>query len=261
MGPGFASCPPTQGQGPPRHPSFKQPAFSVNIDNSKLLQIPNWIHAWETNIADFHRGISYQKLQEDIVKLENKLTYCIKSAIPEERYIHLVADWADKIAEFPVAKKEEWKAIIRKSYSDSKMFHTPLATLREIKDYCTENIEHGSIFSHTLMKTLSVAIEKHSSYLGIEPIDILGYAIIPDKPTKYETELELIKATAPKTEPQKSEYKTNAEYIRAKLKYRSVMLSNNSALELELETKTGIKIEKKTESTTNLNITGKETKL
>jgi len=230
-----------------QHPSFKQPSFSVNLDNSKLLQIPNWINAWEDNIKDFHKGISFQRLQEDIVKIENKLSYCIKSSYPEERYTHLVANWADKTAGFPANKSEEWKAIIRASFNKTKMFHTPLTTLHEIKNYCTENIEQGSIFWFTLMSILNAAINKHSSYLGIEGIDILGYAILPNNKTQYETELERVKATAPINEPKSSDYPSHADYIKAKLKYRVSILAEKTAAA--------------TAAANTINITGKDTKL
>jgi len=246
-----------------RHPKFKQPKFVVNEHNCHLLQIPNWITAWQDNIEQFKSGIRSQKLQEDIVKLENKLSKLLHSGLSPEQYIHAVANWAAKAADFPKDKKDEWCKIIRACYNPSKIFTVSLYELKRIQDYCLENIEHGSIHAHSLMEAIKSGIRNNINYLGINVNIDFGYTLISPEQDKSLIELEILKASAPLKEPCRSNFKSNLEYIKAKLKFKVVQ---NATITEEGEEQKNVIKETKQESSTSTStlttyIQGKETKL
>ena len=203
-----------------RLPSFKQPTFIVESDNASLLQIPNWILAWEDNIISFKEGYASEKTRENLVKVENKLSYYLKSGVDPKNYAHVVASWASKTAGFPPIKEEEWCKLIRSCFNSNKMFSTPIAEIREVKEYCEENIEAGSIHYHALMSTLREGAARHTNFLGLESPNALGYTLLPTDSTKNQAEIEAIIAKAPSEEPIRTEYSSNLDFLRARLRYR-----------------------------------------
>lgn len=149
------------------HPIFKQPEYSVTADTCLLTSIPNWIKAWEDNIYNYRLGIASMIEKEEMQKIENKLTDRILSGDSPAKYSALIANWADKAAEFPPDKKEQYKEIIRTCFNPNKMFNTPLSTIKEVEDYCYNNIEAGSIHFHELCEALNTGIKNHVDYLGM----------------------------------------------------------------------------------------------
>ena len=209
-------------------PSFSQPSFRVTIHNSSLPQIKTWVSAWRANINSFHTFKATSKDKDTLQKVENELTFLIRSDRTTKEYAHIVAEWACLAGEFPVDKKEEWKRIIRSCFNVKKMFATPISLLKEIKEYCEQNIEVGSIHFHTLYKVLNEGISSNINYLGFEvlPNDLEGeegegeegesnVAII-----KAEKELQRVLDIAPNKEPLAGDYKDSLSFLKAKLAYR-----------------------------------------
>lgn len=161
-----------------RHPRFKQPSFVVNYENSNLAQVPNWIKAWGDNIDSFYTYTSDQHERDALVKVENKLTSLILSGEPASKYAATIASWASKAGDFPPAKDAGFQEIIRSCFNANKMFATPLADIKEVKAYCEENIEVGSMHFHALNEALNEGIHKHIDYLGGSSL-ALGYSILP----------------------------------------------------------------------------------
>ncbi len=216
------------------HPSFSQPEFSVTYENSDLTQIPNWIKAWEANIEYFYSDKADVKMYEDLQKTENKLSVMILSGDSPEQYAGVIAIWADKAASFPPHKSEEWKKVIRSCFNMEKMFHTPLALIKEISEYCACNIEAGSIHFHSLARVLRAGVTNHIDYLG-GAYKISDYTLLPSiTGNDYEendlvsTKLQAIAAKAPSSSPIESEYSSKVEYIRAKLAYRVAATASSS---------------------------------
>lgn len=229
------------------HPRFKQPSFKVTEGNCNLIQIPNWIKAWEQNITDFYMGRASDEERDAIIKIENKFTTLILSGEQPHKYASTIADWADKAAEFPKDKSALYKETIRNCFNKVKMFNTPLPLLKDIKAFCEENIELGSIHYSALMDTLNEGIYQHINYLGGTSL-ALGYTILPTldslgapdgklvplhskqaaeiaetrtKVKASEEQLKTIILNAPLTPPQRAEYTNPTDFIRAKLAYRT----------------------------------------
>jgi len=237
------------------HPSFKQPSFAVSKDNALLKQVPNWIAAWEDNVIAFSEGYHTQRLQESLMKVENKLSYYIKSGLSPEQYCFAIANWAAKAADFPATEAEEWKRIIRASYNSSKMFSTPIATLREVKEFCEENIEAGSIHFHSLMSTLRAGVKKHKEHLGLGTPEALGYTLLPANSTAGDVELAAILATSPKAPPERKDYTTRLGFLRAQLRYRVVANARKEAAATDTDTGSS------SGANETMNIKGKDTSL
>ena len=219
------------------NPRFKQPSFVVTYENCKLTQIPNWVEAWQENIYNFGKRLATEKEQQDLVKIENRFTYLILSGQPPKNYAHVIADWADKAAEFPPNKREEWKRIIRCCFSDNKMFQTPLNELKDLKDYIECNVAVGSIHFHSLMQVIKEGIYRHTNYLG-NSSEALGYTMLPTLTTqdvdafnasqkRVEAELLSMAEKAPDKEPVESEYSSKIEYLKAKFRYRAAQRIND----------------------------------
>tara|TARA_R110000744_G_scaffold380321_1_gene500695 strand:+ start:2900 stop:3679 length:780 start_codon:yes stop_codon:yes gene_type:complete len=208
------------------HPHFEQPKFRVTYDNSSLEQIPNWIKAWRKNVTNFGELRLDEKEYESLKKLTNKFTYLINNGTEPAVLAQTVANWASRAAEFPKDKIQLYKTTIANSFHRARMFNTPLALLKEVKEYCQSNIDVGSIHFHTLTKTLDAGIKNHIDYLGGDS-QSTGYTLLPsisanDKEViqRTEAELAIIVSNAPSSEPLAENYSTNLEFLRAKLAYR-----------------------------------------
>ena len=160
-----------------RHPRFKQPSFVLTYENANLAQIPNWIKAWEDNIEAFYNYTSDMAERSDLIRVENKLTNLILSGEPPAKYSATIAAWASKAAQFPPEKDTYYQEIIRSCFNAAKMFATPLADIKEVKAFCEENIQVGSMHFHSLAEALKSGVHKHIDYLGGSHL-ALGYTIL-----------------------------------------------------------------------------------
>lgn len=206
-------------------PSFKQPSYIISLDTCQLGSLPAWIRAWRDNIERFKSGRQSLRQQEKLQHVENKLSYMIKSGVHKREYSHVVASWAAKAADFPKQHTEEWTKIIRSCFSTEKMFATKLETIKEIKAYCEENIEVGSIHYHALMENIKEGISRHNDFLGM-PTGGLGYTLLNLDTTKNELEVETIVAKAPVDKPIRTNYTSELDFLKAKLAYA---VSSNAA--------------------------------
>lgn len=206
-------------------PSFTQPQFYIRAETADLTNVDAWIAAWDQNIKDFKSDYKDSMVWEDLKKAENKLTYLIKSSAKDAKYATGVATWASKAAEFPPAQANEWEAIIRKSFNPNAMFSTPKATIKNIKEFCEENIEVGTIHFHALMETLDTAVKNHCDFLGLWDVgeSIKGKESPDEQKSRaaaLATEEEYkqgIIAKAPDRCPAENEYPSKIAYLRAKM--------------------------------------------
>lgn len=200
-------------------PHFKQPSYTVYKDNSLLEQVPNWIAAWNSNIEDFRTGYREQRLEDAIKKAENRLTQAILSGEEPHRYAQVIASWAAKAGDFPRDKSELYQKTIRSCFNSEKMFSTPLPLLKEIKEYCEVNIEVGSIHFHTLYETLKEGIGRHTNFLELSPSSLGDTYLLPEGSSLNDIELAAIRKKAPESAPKRTEYATDVDFLRAKLRY------------------------------------------
>ena len=214
-----------------RHPSFKQPRFFLRADTANLDNIKIWIASWQGNIDNFKQGINTESDIRKLKKVEDKLSKLIFTPeAGETRLASAVAEWADKAACFPTAKRDAWKLIIRKCYNLNAMFSTPKKDIIEIKCFCEENLEIGSIHYHTLMKTLRTGIANHNDFLGLgvfDSKDDSSYTLLTTDNTIEEAATLSLISKAPAEEPVETEFNGNKlAYLRAKMAYREAVKFN-----------------------------------
>lgn len=210
-----------------RHPKFKQPKYVVTGATADLSNIQLWIRAWRANITEFKdRSASVDDMQA-LVVAEKKLSYLLLSAEElqgKPKLAAAVASWASKIGAFPRAKDEAWQRIIRQCYNLSAMFSTPKEELLELKEYCEENIEAGSIHFHCLLTTLRTGIANHNDFLGL-PAFSTGtkgdFTLLSSDNSKKEAAVLAVIHSAPKDKPVRGDYDTLAKFIKASLAYRA----------------------------------------
>lgn len=213
-----------------KHPGFKQPEYRVNLHNSSLETLPNFIKAWEENIIFFNQKRATIRARQELLEIENRLSALINSGVSPEKYAYLVANWAREAGDFPPDKAELWTKTIRSCFNIDKMFKTPLSLLKEIKDYCECNIEAGSLYFHALSEALKEGISKHVDYLGGGSL-ALGYTILPNfstgssledakKQEEMKQKLEELSLTAPEVPPNKYDYPDTLSYVKAKMAFR-----------------------------------------
>ncbi len=210
------------------HPSFSQPSFKVTYENCQLVQISNWIEAWQENIDDFKHGRADLRQLQDLQAIENKLSRLILSGEKPERFSTTIAAWASQAAEFPPELDELYQRTIRSCFNITKMFNTPLTLLKEIKDYCECNIEAGSIHFHTLSQVLKEGIKRNTDYLGGSSL-ALGYTLLTseaatpeqkERELKNQAEVAALAAKAPEVKPVRADYPTSLDFLKAELAYR-----------------------------------------
>ena len=225
-----------------KHPSFEQPKFKVTYETSLLHQIPNWIEAWEDNIAFFHRNSASIRQQQTLMEIENKFSYHINSGNSPDKYTHIIANWACEAASFPPLRAESFKKIIRSCFNINAMFNTDLDLIKEVKDYCECNIDAGSVHFHILSEVFNAGIARHKDYLGISSIG-RGYDILPsphstvankEKEKEIKSQLHDMATTANENEPVSKDYPDSISFLKAQLAFRLAKnLKKAEAKELE----------------------------
>jgi hypothetical protein len=210
-----------------------------------MIQIANWIEAWQENIDDFKHGRADLRQIQDLQEVENKLSKLILSGEPPERYSTTIAAWASQAAEFPPASDELYQRTIRSCFNITKMFNTPLSLLKEIKEYCECNIEAGSIHFHTLSAVLKEGIKRNTDYLGGSSL-ALGYTLLPAEDLtpesraaelKNQAEVAALAAKAPESKPVRADYASSLDFLRAELAYRVALGQAKQAAALATTTK------------------------
>ena len=192
--------------------SSKVRDYSATLDN-----IGDWITAWADNIESFRSGyISFQE-ESELVEATRQLEYYILSQDSPESYSHILASWAAKAGMFPSTDRSRYTRIIRCCFNSEKIFSIPLAEIQELKEYCEQEIEPGTIYYHKLVEVLAEGIKRNTGYLGQTSYTLLGA-----EAGKGELELASIHAKYSELQspPNARDYPTKSEFVKAKLAYR-----------------------------------------
>jgi hypothetical protein len=215
------------------HPSFTMPTIVIDSSTCDLLGAKVWIANWFQCYTDFSNGYREAREADKIKKRETILQTFIKAADkPISHYAKILADWAGEVGMFPstpltlelgkvVATKEYWKQIIQRCCKAESIFAIPSEDLENLIQWCEINIDHGSIYSHSLMELLRAGASRQQNYLGLGDLDLslTTYRII-EEDTSIETASRLAMIdSAPKELPIPSQYPSKLAYLRAKLKY------------------------------------------
>lgn len=214
------------------------PEFSINPDTSLLETIPYFIDAWNASIDESLSG--YKTVGEiyDEQAREDSIAKLIKSPYRtnDRELAWKLAEWADGAGNFPkfltqapngkhTPLNELWKEIIKACVDDDRIHHIPRNDMEELIEHVIDNIPQGTIHSSKLLHFLRVALAKKADMqsLGFGNENLAGkttsFTIIANDNQRAGAFLNTLIAQAPVTEPKRSEFKSLADYIRAKSKW------------------------------------------
>jgi len=218
------------------HPKFVLPSFAVTRDTCTLDNVRYWIEAWHESFMEFMRGYKEQTEQERIRRREYALERMVKSTHLKNatKYATALASWAELAGNFPqfpiihplnknpITLADYWKEIIGACVREEKIFQYPTNDVNELITHCEENIPHGSISAASLMDLLRTGRDSQSSYLCLSDLDVEAFkAGTLNKEDVVETSNKIAMIqSAPLTEPKRSDYSSEIEYVRAKMKWR-----------------------------------------
>ena len=214
------------------HPAFSMPRIVIDPNTANLSDSPIWIQDWNQCYVDFCNGYIKQIESEKIKKREALLHNFIKNASrPIAHYAKILADWAAEAGEFPlfpitidgksIRICDYWKQIIMRCCKAESIFSIPSNDLAELIEHCEINIEHGSIYAHSLMELLRAGATRQQNYLGLGDLDLslTTYRIIDAETSIEDASKMAMIDSAPKEKPTENQYPSKLAYLRARLKY------------------------------------------
>lgn len=208
-----------------KNPSLQFSQIAITSDTCTLSSVEYWIAAWEETYDEFTSSASTARQRKEIAELESRLEYLCKDANRNEvHFASRLAEWADKAGCFPrfltsyqgkqVPCNEYWKLIIRKCTNQESIFQINASDLQELIEHCEENIDAGSIYGYNLFKILREGKEKQASFLGLGDFT---FSLVPqDTSVESANKLSII-SNAPDSEPQRIQYPSTFQYLKAKL--------------------------------------------
>lgn len=215
-------------------PGLELPSFVLTPETRTLENSHYWLESWQKSIEDFYSGNKAAQLHDRIVTKEMVMERLIKdpSKTPSN-YANILADWAELAGEFPqftvtISGEETtcsayWKQIIRRCSRAESLFSIDDSDLQELIEHCEDNIDHGSIYSATLMRVLRDARDRKKSYLGLGDLDITSstYRILSDSDTAERANILAMIDSAPSEKPIESNYPSKIAYLRALFKWQA----------------------------------------
>lgn len=219
-----------------KHPSFVLPHFVISPDTNTLDNSYNWIQIWNQNYNDWAEQTRSHFNDQELLRRENALQKLIKTSHRRiEDYPKILAAWARVAGDFPtfdvtvMGKKQEladyWESIVVKCAKEETVFQVNEDDLRELIEHCEDNlVGDGSLNAVSLMKYLRKGAAMQKNYLGLGDIDLASkegtsYRILKPAESAEDANIQNMIDSAPQSEPQKSQYPTLIEYIKAKARW------------------------------------------
>lgn len=219
------------------HPTFSLPSFVIGPDTVDLNNSYHWIKVWKENYHDWYdsqiTSREREELKHRIDSREESLQRLIKSSTPVETYANMLADWAALAGHFPTSQtihpiskqpitiSEYWKQIIRTVANEDNLWRLPRKDIVELIDHCEDNIVHGNIYAHTLMRYIRKGLAQYDNYLGFgDSTPETSFTILPSSAGVLEINKAVLISTAPSEEPKKNQYSSHFEWLKAFTKWK-----------------------------------------
>jgi hypothetical protein len=230
-------------------PTVKFPEVVITAETATLWNSKHWIDAWNLVWQDYIAGISRQ---ERLVRQSDRELALHKKI---ESYAHDLAAWADEAACFPtysVYDSELDKKICLNEYYKSLIIHAcnrrfseiPIGDLRDLLEFCHENITAGSIQSFILYENLDAALAYLEAFISSKRAIIKANKIpisetwtwpetIDDNSTdagdaeEFVPGLDALVESASIEPPTRGQFNTQMEYVKAKIKWNAANNERN----------------------------------
>jgi hypothetical protein len=233
------------------------PTFVVTPDTKTFTDSPEWIKIWNSNYKEYLDSYKTATLAQKINQKESILERHIKDKTKDiSLYAHQLASWAAMAGRFPtfvadledinlfkgqnVTLSQYWQHIIKSCAKTESIWDIPDSDLQELIEHCEENIDHGSIYAHTLMALLRAGIARKKDFFSLGDFNIGAAGTtfrILDASASIEDANKLAAIdSAPIEEPRERDYPNKLAFIKAKLNYKMAReYKNNQAINQKLK--------------------------
>ncbi len=218
---------------------FHLPTFVITTDTQDLEASHEWIKIWENCYSDYQNNYVTATAADKITKTESILERYIKDKTKDiSTYARQLANWASDVGKFdihanyvvlnefdkPELMSAYWKRIIVACAKSESIWDFPEVDLQDLYEHCEQEIEHGSIFAHTLMSLLQSGISRRKSFTDLGSID-LGNGLFTFKILDADASVEDANKLAcimdaPLSPPRESDYPNKLAFLKAKMNYR-----------------------------------------
>lgn len=202
-----------------KHPKFAVPRFVISPETRDLENVRYWIEAWEQAFEDFCNGLKDDDLRSRLQRKAEGLERLIKNPhLDPRRYARSLASWASEAGNFPDHTAEYWQEILIKCHTDMDIISIPEVDLDELIEHCEEHLDAGSIQGHMVFETLRAGMSTLKGFfsVGSPTFQMLG----AEDDSVGKTNLQMLIDSAPVEEPQKHQYPTEFQYLKAKMKWQ-----------------------------------------
>lgn len=242
-----------------RHPAFTLPRFAISQDTSTLENSRHWIEAWQECYKSWIDGYihSSHETRRLLEVRELSLQKLLKTAYASpEAVASNLSEWAALAGNFPtfsiahplsgrpVACDEYWKSIIRACANEDRLWMLPKSDLLELIEHCEENVMHGTIYAHHLMRLLRDGVRKYDEYLGFGEYQsanaAASFTVLPTIPSHSieaaisssveDANLQALVNSAPSSEPKRSAYPSLFLYLKAKTRWDLAQKAQSEAV-------------------------------
>lgn len=223
------------------------PRYAIDTDTNDLSTIPEYITSWNEAIDESIKG--YKTVAEIFAEQEQEsaIERLIRSPYRtnDRELAWKLAQWAESTGKFPkfltqapngksIPLNELWKEIIKACVDDDRIHHIPRSDLEELIEHVIDNIPQGTIHAQKLLQFLRTALAKKTDMLslGFGNENLAGkktsFTIVRNDSQRAGAFLNTILSQAPQKEPKREEFKSLAEFLRAKAKWNLANNGNNS---------------------------------
>ena len=205
------------------------PHVVISHDTKNLEAAKTWIDIWAAAYDDYVNRKARAVEMQHIQRREAALDKLIRNPrIKPEKYANLLAAWAAEAAEFPdfpvsvrtgtIPCSQYWQEIIVKCYNKVEVIQLDKKDLTELTEHCEEKLALGSVYSFQLFAVLREAIKLIDGFFSLGSV---SFSILPtgEQSEVGESNLQLLRDSAPTAEPKRHEYPTEFAYLRAKMKW------------------------------------------
>ena len=242
------------------NPAVTLPSFVITKETASLVNVRYWIESWVEAKEDFENGYKQQQVTDKIVRRQAALERLIhnpQKSMPA--YANQLAEWANLAGAFPtdltlvlVGKTETtlplneyWKSLIRECGSQSfnvkwnfaNKVSQKHADLAELLSHCEENLDHGTVYSYSLLKLLREALNRDEKLLGLGfegfGVDKNGstYSMLDESDDVKLANIKALVASAPETNPRECEYPNRVAYLKAKIRFNLAQTYSSFAVQ------------------------------
>lgn len=231
------------------------PSYRIDSSNNDFAGLIHWLDAIQSVFDEWKQSGKELEFNRLLARKESVLITLLNNRYSKKpgSIASALAEWASIAAQFPkscfympdgttTTLDQYWKVLIKHAFVDDHLEFISLRVdpddLEDLIDYCEMNIPHGTTQAHILLSKLRKSLSILNEFvrpkikqptLVDESEDIAGL-LSESKP-----EFQQVNQAVIMSEPKAKDFKSTAEYLRAKLKWQVQTVSNrNSSLASEL---------------------------